>query len=312
MLRVEVLLLGVLCCLLFILLHLRPLTPDEVQALARKWRSHDLSGYFSFAHQTRAVDSEFKRRMAASGRLYAVHEDLPAFPSIAASLLKYKKHEWIIIGFERSRSVVLMWMNKGCDNSAVEFLVSIEQIADIALSNGCSSVLMLHNHPNPDPSRYSASRPSEIDLSGSAERGEYLSRQGLNLIEYVCERGWPHEYRRVVSDAFLPLFGFESLIEGVNGLDRLANLRLHLARFFGGGDYRHLIEKLQRRGTARARSALQDQLQHAPADWYPDPLGVHQYRYWDGRKWSDSVANNGVVGSHSVSSEERSVQQWHR
>ena len=304
----EVLLFGALfCCLLFILLHLRPLAPNEVQALARKWRSQDMSEYFSFAHHTRVVDGEFKRRMAASGRLYAVQEGLPVFPSIAASLLKYKKHEWVIIGFERGHSVVLMWMNKGCDNSAVEFMVSNEQIADIALTNHCSTVLILHNHPNPDPSRYSASRPSEIDLSGSAERGEHLARQGLNLIEYVCERGWPHEYRRVVSDAFRSLAGFESLVEGVNGLDRLTNLRLHLARVFSSGNYRHLIERSPRRAVVRARATAQEQSQHAPADWYPDPLGVHQYRFWDGRNWSDNVANSGVVGSHPLSSDTRSV-----
>jgi uncharacterized protein YxjI len=30
------------------------------------------------------------------------------------------------------------------------------------------------------------------------------------------------------------------------------------------------------------------------ADWYPDPMGRHQYRYWDGSAWTDDVANNGV------------------
>jgi uncharacterized protein YxjI len=30
------------------------------------------------------------------------------------------------------------------------------------------------------------------------------------------------------------------------------------------------------------------------ADWYPDPMGRHQYRYWDGSEWTEDVANNGV------------------
>jgi hypothetical protein len=29
------------------------------------------------------------------------------------------------------------------------------------------------------------------------------------------------------------------------------------------------------------------------ADWYADPVGRHQYRYWDGTRWTDHVANNG-------------------
>jgi len=30
-------------------------------------------------------------------------------------------------------------------------------------------------------------------------------------------------------------------------------------------------------------------------DWYPDPGGVHEYRYWDGASWTDGVATDGVV-----------------
>ena len=30
-----------------------------------------------------------------------------------------------------------------------------------------------------------------------------------------------------------------------------------------------------------------------PADWYGDPTGRHQYRYWDGAGWTDHVADDG-------------------
>lgn len=32
----------------------------------------------------------------------------------------------------------------------------------------------------------------------------------------------------------------------------------------------------------------------APAEWYPDPSGRHEWRYWDGRAWSERVADRGV------------------
>ena len=32
-----------------------------------------------------------------------------------------------------------------------------------------------------------------------------------------------------------------------------------------------------------------------PANWYPDPMGRHQYRYWDGAQWTQHVADDGVV-----------------
>jgi Protein of unknown function (DUF2510) len=31
----------------------------------------------------------------------------------------------------------------------------------------------------------------------------------------------------------------------------------------------------------------------ASADWYPDPVGRHQYRYWDGTSWTHHVADDG-------------------
>lgn len=31
-----------------------------------------------------------------------------------------------------------------------------------------------------------------------------------------------------------------------------------------------------------------------PANWYPDPGGRHEVRYWDGRGWTAHVTNNGV------------------
>ncbi|MEM9467077.1 MAG: phospholipid scramblase-related protein [Actinomycetota bacterium] len=30
-----------------------------------------------------------------------------------------------------------------------------------------------------------------------------------------------------------------------------------------------------------------------PPDWYPDPAGRNEHRYWDGQTWTDQVANHG-------------------
>jgi uncharacterized protein YxjI len=34
-----------------------------------------------------------------------------------------------------------------------------------------------------------------------------------------------------------------------------------------------------------------------PANWYPDPGGRHELRYWDGARWTDHVSDNGVTGT---------------
>lgn len=39
----------------------------------------------------------------------------------------------------------------------------------------------------------------------------------------------------------------------------------------------------------------------APADWYPDPCGRHEHRYWDGRAWTENVADGGQASVDAVS-----------
>jgi len=44
--------------------------------------------------------------------------------------------------------------------------------------------------------------------------------------------------------------------------------------------------------------------QAAAPNWYPDPGGKHEHRYWDGQRWTDNVADHGrqsvdpLVGTH--------------
>lgn len=39
---------------------------------------------------------------------------------------------------------------------------------------------------------------------------------------------------------------------------------------------------------------------NAPPGWLSDPTGRHQHRYWDGSKWTDQVADNGVSATDPV------------
>jgi hypothetical protein len=37
-----------------------------------------------------------------------------------------------------------------------------------------------------------------------------------------------------------------------------------------------------------------------PAQWYPDPTGRHQHRYWDGTQWTSQVADDGRTASDPI------------
>ena len=87
--------------------------------------------------------------MRSDGRFYKIEERLFEFPALAAGLLKYKKHEWIIIAFEKEKRVELIWLNKGKDNKSVSWFLSASEIVETAKQHSFSSVLVFHNHPNP-------------------------------------------------------------------------------------------------------------------------------------------------------------------
>jgi hypothetical protein len=36
--------------------------------------------------------------------------------------------------------------------------------------------------------------------------------------------------------------------------------------------------------------------------WYPDPTGRHELRYWDGQEWTHHVSDNGIQGMDSLNS----------
>ena len=216
--------------LIFIFTHLRPLTQDEINELADKRRSSKIGEYFSFNNGKYPVDKEFKKRMKSNGKLYPAEEKLSEFPSIAATLLKHKKHEWIIIAFEKHKSINLFWVNKGFDRARVSPYLSAEDMAKIAKQDNFKSILIFHNHPNANPSYYDCTRPSNQDIESAEIFAGVLNRSGMNLIEFICERGRHYQYFSSPSDSFLPIPDFISEINRVNNVSKSKNLSLHYER----------------------------------------------------------------------------------
>lgn len=49
--------------------------------------------------------------------------------------------------------------------------------------------------------------------------------------------------------------------------------------------------------------------EHGPAGWRPDPLGHHEFRWWDGRNWTDRVAGHDVHAGETVGSVEEHADE---
>ena len=218
--------------LLFVFTHLRPLNENEMEKLSFKRREKAIYQYFTFEHREYNVDKNFKKRMNPNGKFYGIDERLYNFPSTAAGLLKYKKHEWIIIAFEKNKKISICWLNKGFDSSSVSPYLAVHDLIDIAEREGYATVLIFHNHPNSNPNHFDCSKPSHQDIKSANERAPKLNSSGVNLLEFVCERGKHHQYFAKYSDLFLPISEFLDVVRSQNGKTKFGNLSLHLARIF--------------------------------------------------------------------------------
>jgi len=214
----------------FVFTHLRPLDEDEVKQLATKRRDGRIRGYFSYELAEFNIDKGFKKRMNPNGAFYKINEDLFEFPSIASALLKYKKHEWIIIAFEVQRTINSIWLNKGFDRSEVSPHLSARDMVNIAKRENYTSILIFHNHPNSNPRNYDCRNPSSTDLESANEFTRVFNAHGVNLVEFICERGIHHEYLLSPANSFLPLSDFAMAVDDINGLSKLKNLSLHIER----------------------------------------------------------------------------------
>jgi hypothetical protein len=223
---------AVVIVFLFTITHLRPLDENEIRDLSSKRRTKTISGYFTFDRREYNVDKNFKKRMHANGKFYALNENLYNFPSTAAGLLKYKKHEWIIIAFENNRKILSCWLNKGFNRSCVTPYLSVDDMINISQQGAHSTVMIFHNHPNSNPNHFDCSKPSQQDIKSANEFASKLNSSGINLLEFVCERGNHHQYFSKFSDSFLPISEFIEVVRKQNGKSKFGNFILHLARIF--------------------------------------------------------------------------------
>ncbi len=213
--------------LIFWITHRNPLTEVEIQMLAEKRRIRNINGYYTFSPDERTVSQAFKSNMRASGKTYSVNEHLSEIPALAAALLKYKKHEWIIIAFEKDASVMYLWINKGNDNVSANLFIDLNDIVEFSLKNQVSTVLMFHNHPNSNPKIYDCRQPSQIDLNTAEKFCNILGCKGINHIAFVCERGRFYRYYYHYAASFKPVKNYIESIRLTDSSDKRNNYRLH-------------------------------------------------------------------------------------
>jgi hypothetical protein len=146
--------------------HRHPLTTQELLTLSRKRQRNRALWKFDFSTMPQPADAVEKKAMKSQGEFVGCDLGYPDAPARIAGLLKYKKHEWIVIAFINSFHVRHLWWNKGPDGMRVWSFLRDHSLKVAIRSLRPDAIAILHNHPNPDPSRYGANVPSDPLICG--------------------------------------------------------------------------------------------------------------------------------------------------
>lgn len=203
-----------------------PLTPDEQFQLAQKRRRNRALCEYGFSTSQRAAVPAEKKAMKSAGEFVKCDLDYNQAPSRIAGLLKYKKHEWIVFAFISANRVTHLWWNKGPDATRVWPFLRDHAFERTIQSLRPDAIAILHNHPNPDPSRYRMNLPSTADLTSAEYFDQVLVTHGVSLIEFICERGVPHIYYAAFADGVVPIAPILTEIESINGTGIFKNYSL--------------------------------------------------------------------------------------
>ena len=125
-----------------------------------------------------------------------------------------------------------LWWNKGPDGTTVRAFLSEGALYSAIITLKPDTIAIFHNHPNPDPSLYQMNQPSEADLIHARFYNDLCGKLGVNLLEFICERGSPHLYYAGFVDTMIPIRTIIFEIQQVNGKNIINNylLRKELKR----------------------------------------------------------------------------------
>lgn len=216
----------------FVWIYSRPLNQRQIADLAARRRSANIKTYFHFHGAPIMADAAFKQKMPARGGWFNLNCPIETWPATAAALLKHKKHEWIIVAFLHGRRVSRLWVNKGADNTSVALPLDPQLLLEECHRGGFSSIFFHHNHPNPAPREFYMLLPSSQDAAFAAQYAATLVAGGVNVFQFICERGRFRCFHSRVAGQFMPVAEFRDRVARRNGLSWHSNLGLHVERLF--------------------------------------------------------------------------------
>lgn len=194
-----------------VFLSLKPIEESQLNKLALKIREHKVKNHFPKNFKTSGKSSRFKKHMNPKGGFFETNIDRKSIAVEATKMLKYKKHEWIIIAYEKNQKIKLIWTNKGNEKSVYPLLRNNQQL-QLVQKRDFDTVYIFHNHPphslfKGDKIRLLA---SQQDYKSAKYTAKFYKEQNVTIAEYVCaNKGYTPYFISPKKD----LFPFKSIYQ---------------------------------------------------------------------------------------------------
>lgn len=180
--------------------HNIPISYEQARQIAKSKMPKNIKKRYIFSKSSITVDSAFKSALKPDGQWYKVNISVNMFPAYVASLLKGKKHEWVVVGIEKNGVINEIWVNKGTDNKSVNVLCGVEPIFEKCDFYHADSIIRLHNHPNSNPLKYTTLVASKQDKISGKEWSGFANQKGYNWFDFVCAQGSFICFHKMISD----------------------------------------------------------------------------------------------------------------
>ena len=226
----------------FWLTHRKPLTDEQVAALAEARKCNYINTHFCFSENGFKINPKYRESLNKEGRWDRVSISYPVIGSAIAELLRFKRHEWSIMILANEKEAKYIWANKGDDNSSCYSKANFLHLLMLANTNECNTVLHFHNHPHTQERYWNLLVPSETDLKTLKTLTDYFNKAGLNFIDGIVSQGKYTIFGYGFSPEYRPKGTTVEEISLENNKSKKGNYKLH--RELKKNKYTKISEKL--------------------------------------------------------------------
>ncbi len=162
------------------------LSYEQIKTIAHNRALSYIKNHYIFYSKVSSQNSIDPSSLNPEGQWDSIHFSTKEFPAIVARMLKNKHHEWVVVAIEKEGYIVRFWANKGLDANSGYLTCSVQDLIKECKAIGGYTLFRFHNHPNPNPQKYTTLIASETDIESAKSYANAVCKEGINWYDFVC------------------------------------------------------------------------------------------------------------------------------